>query len=534
MSGEPNRAGQKSTQMTGNFEIIEWGSSFDDRHHTIRPLFSTSTDMLYSSRNCRKFTDRLAWSEAEGRRMAQEKKLATGQQFGDWTLQGAEPLGRGGNGVVWEAIGPSGRVGAIKFLHKNHFICKRFSRFSDEIRFLKAEAGRKGILPLLDANLPTNPTTDDRPWLVTPLATPFNKMELAGIQNLPALVERIRSVAETLAGLHAENKWHRDLKPDNLFDLDGVSAVGDFGLVDFPDKQAVTESKELVGPLFYVAPEMMTDAQDTPGGPGDVFALAKTLWVLASGQTFPLQGEQRADSPGLRLSTYCPHPRATILDRLLETATRHNAATRVAMQGLANELAAWLSQPTPETITLDLGSLAREYEAVFHSNNEAERRQAEFIQDVSGMVSVFDGLLERIASDTAGVTNIGPDVGEAFDLPPVLHYPHAFGRPRVLWRGARQVETKTGDMHCVRLQSFVQAEALSNEEVRIAVGHLVRYEAGISHSLVRSHVYGGLEATAPWKSAQLENELQSMYSGLIKNLGLGIQAFAEQVKGVSG
>ncbi len=392
--------------------------------------------------------------------MAQEKKLGKGQQFGDWTLHGDEPLGKGGNGVVWSATGSNGTIAAIKFLHKNHFTDKRFSRFGDEIKFLRAEAGRSGILPLLDANLPTTPTVDDRPWLVTPLATPFTKVELAGVQNLPVLVERIRTVAETLAGLHAENKWHRDLKPDNLFDLNGASVLGDFGLVDFPDKQAVTESKELVGPLFYVAPEMMTDAQDTPGAPADVYALAKTLWVLASGQAFPLQGEQRADSPGLRLSTYCPHSRATILDRLLETATRHNAASRVGMKAFASELAAWLSQPTPENITLDLESLAREYQGVFHSNNEEERRQEEFIQDVMGMVSTFDGLLEAMATQTAGVTNIGPDVGEAFDLPPVLHFTQTFGSPRVLWRGARQVETKTGDMHRVRLQSFVQAEAL--------------------------------------------------------------------------
>lgn len=400
---------------------------------------------------------------------------------------------------------------------------------------MKRETGRPGILPLLDSNLPTNPTPEDRPWLVTPLATPFHKLGLAGAAGLRDLVRRMEAVARTLSDLHSEGKWHRDLKPDNLFDLDGLAVVGDFGLVDYPDKGAVTEATELMGPLFYLAPEMIMDAADKPAGPGNVYALGKTLWVLASAQAYPLQGEQRADTPALRLSTYCPHGRASILDRLLDRATRFDPAARPTMKEIADELAAWLEQPQPAAVALDLQALSREYQGVFEANNATERRREEFITDARGILSTFDGMLERIARETAGVTRIPPEVGVAYDLPPFVEHVEAFGTPSVLWREAHHVETVAGrDFQFVRLQSFVHVEALSDETIRIVVGHLVRYEAGQSRELVDMNLAWNDEAVAPWGSALLQNEEQRLYTQFLSNLGKGIQAFAEQVKAISG
>jgi serine/threonine protein kinase len=356
---------------------------------------------------------------------------------------------------------------------------------------------------------------------------------LAGAAKLPELVQRMEQIARTLAGLHAENKWHRDLKPENLFDIGGAAFVGDFGLVDYPDKEAVTASGELMGPLFYLAPEMMGDAADTPAGPADVYALAKTLWVLASGQTYPLQGEQRADSPGLRLSTYCPHPRATILDRLLERATRHDPNHRPVMAEFADELAAWLKEPEPAVLAVDLQALTREYQSLFETRNAGERKQQEFLEAAQGTLSAFRSALERVAFETAGVTGIPPSVKPAYDLPPRMHFSEHSMSPRVLWRGAEMVETVSGDdMHRARLQSFVQVEALSNEQIRILAGHLVRYEVGKSRSATNLVMPWAEEAIAAVGSAMLENEEQTLYRGLIGNVSKGIQAFAEYVRAI--
>lgn len=81
--------------------------------------------------------------------MAKDQKLSVDQQFGQWVLEGAEPLGKGGNGAVWQAKNAQGVRAAIKFLHKNHFEQpgQRLARFRDEVTFLKAERSRAGILP---------------------------------------------------------------------------------------------------------------------------------------------------------------------------------------------------------------------------------------------------------------------------------------------------------------------------------------------------------------------------------------------------
>ena len=112
-------------------------------------------------------------------------------------------------------------------------------------------------------------------------------------------VRAIACVANTVAGLHAIRAFHRDIKPENILVINGLPFLSDFGLVDFPDKVAVTGSDEFLGPLFYLAPEMMANATVVDFGKADVYSLAKSLWVVVTGQKYPLPGEQRVDEPGL-------------------------------------------------------------------------------------------------------------------------------------------------------------------------------------------------------------------------------------------
>jgi hypothetical protein len=466
--------------------------------------------------------------------MAKDQKLAASQVFGQWTLVGEEELGRGGNGVVWQATNARGDNVAIKFLHKHHIEPpgKRFARFRDEVLFLQQEGKRDGLLPLIDAHVPDAPTAADRPWFTTPLAVPFTKLHLAGAAKLPDLVHKLERVALTLAGLHNEGKYHRDLKPGNLLELDGAPVVGDFGLVDFPGKDAVTESSEILGPLYYVAPEMMKDAADVPAGPADVYSLGKVLWVLASGQTYPLPGEMRVESEQLRLSTYCPHPRARQLDVLLELATRHESRARPPMEEFARELKAWTESREATSSTVDVSDLAREYQSVFIARDRDERRRQDFIDQAMGILSQFRGALQQVAFHTEGVTRIAVQEGEAFDLPERVYFQQAFGRPRVLARQAHQVETASGNLHRIRLQSFVQVEALGDERVRVVVGHLLRYQAGASQKVIRSELPWAVEATEVIGSASLDNELQVMYRGFVENVRPAIQRFAEWVSTV--
>ncbi len=259
-----------------------------------------------------------------------KSRLLSGERVGKWVLH--ESIGQGGN-------------------------------------FLRRENGRAGILPLIDYYLPSPGNPDQRLWFATPLAICFTGLKLANAENLEKLVEYTRDVAQTLAKLHAERKWHRDLKPENLFILNGVPVIGDFGLVDFPDKEPNTRASEHLGSRNYTAPELEGDAGDVLGGPADVYSLAKTLWTLASGKAHPPPGHLRMDTEELRFSHICTHQRALSLDHLIERSTTHSLTNRPTMESFASELSAWLTQPT-KTDSPTSAALSPDHKALF----EMERR----------------------------------------------------------------------------------------------------------------------------------------------------------------
>jgi serine/threonine protein kinase len=172
-----------------------------------------------------------------------------------------------------------------------------------------------------------------------PVATPI----AGALGEAPALervVEAVASVAEALASLAAEGISHRDVKPGNLYHFEGQWMIGDFGLVSYPGKEPITEEGKKLGPLYFLSPEMLSNPATAKGELSDVYSLAKTLWVLATGQNYPPQGEQRVDVEQLTISGNVVHTRAYLLDRLLERATRHDPATRPSMAGMASELRA--------------------------------------------------------------------------------------------------------------------------------------------------------------------------------------------------
>jgi serine/threonine protein kinase len=127
---------------------------------------------------------------------------------------------------------------------------------------------------------------------------------------LEDVVQAAVAVAETLASLATRGVFHRDIKPENLFRLDGGSVIGDWGLADFPNKEDVTVTYQKLGPLYYIAPEMLLDAKSASPGPADVFSLAKTLWVLASGASHPPPGALHPEVTSHRLTSRIAHPRA--------------------------------------------------------------------------------------------------------------------------------------------------------------------------------------------------------------------------------
>ena len=318
-------------------------------------------------------------------------KVRAGQRYGKWLAAGEKPLGAGGNGEVWRAETADGRSGAIKILTAGRGPGgrDRLGRFRDEITFLLAHPDFPGILPLLDSHI--SDVASEASWYVMPVARPIR--EPLGDDPDPAVVVgAIAEIASTLTSLTAEGVAHRDIKPDNLFELDGRWVIGDFGLVTYPDKDPRTQHGRKLGPIDYMAPEMRRDADQADPGPADVWALAKTLWVLLTGQGLPLPGTHRPTEPAHALLERITFRFAAELDLLLEKATLTEPRERVSMEDMAHELQACTAPPPEARPSASLGELHSRMAALTAASrqriSEREDRQGRILRARMGLAQV--------------------------------------------------------------------------------------------------------------------------------------------------
>lgn len=290
------------------------------------------------------------------------------RRFGAWTI-GAD-LGSGGNGNVYKATDGT-RTGAIKVLRV--WDGDRLDRFRAEIEATRRCQDIPGVLPLFDSHCPEHPAKGDRPWYAMGLATRL-QVALGDTATLPEVIRACLQIAETLTEVHRRGMSHRDIKPANLFFYQGRFAIGDFGLVSFPNKAAVTVDGKKLGPTFYIPDEMLNNPTIADGAKADVYSFAKTMWVLVSGQNYPVQGQLDRTNPAITLRSCVSDPRAGLLDRLLEAATAFNPDARPSMGELASELRAWLRPPPLPTGLVDVSDLASDI-AGLNSRHEVDDRR---------------------------------------------------------------------------------------------------------------------------------------------------------------
>lgn len=229
--------------------------------------------------------------------------------------------------------------------------------------------------------------------------------EALGSDPDPAVVVgAIGEIAATLASLAAEGVAHRDIKPGNLFELDGRWVIGDFGLVAYPDKDPRTQHGRKLGPLDYMAPEMRRDADRADPGPADVWALGKTIWVLLTRAELPLPGTHRPFEAAYSLRERITFRFAAELDLLLEKATLTEPRQRVSIEEMARELQACTAAPPEARPAASLAELhARVAALTAASRGHVTQRQEsqdrlieawqELAQVVAGIAAELNGLL---------------------------------------------------------------------------------------------------------------------------------------------
>jgi serine/threonine protein kinase len=291
------------------------------------------------------------------------------EKIGPWTLR--DELGSGGNATVYRATRQGKRGSfALKVIRTTKAQKEPYRRFVREIEFLRDAGDEPGVLRLLDSYLPARPSRNDRAWLAMPVATPIR--DALADSSLNEVVAAVAAIAKTMARLKdGHGLAHRDLKPGNLYELNGCWLVGDFGLVALPDVDEMTRQGRPVGPAHYTAYELILDPCSADPFPADVYSLGKTLWVLATSVSFPPEGHQSAATRGYLISDYRPHPHADALDLLVDRATRLNPKERPSMQQMAADLEAWSSLKTPAG-SIDVSGLSKQLRTRLESRIAAE------------------------------------------------------------------------------------------------------------------------------------------------------------------
>lgn len=156
------------------------------------------------------------------------------------------------------------------------------------------------------------------------------------------IVEVIIDLAKSLKELHDNNIVHRDIKPSNLYYYKGKFCFGDFGLVDYPDKDNLTKNNESVGAKWTIAPEMQRYAKIADGKKADVYSLAKTLWILLTKIETGFEGTYDQLSRLMGLKKFYPKQHLVELNVLLTASTIDDPNLRPSIEQFIELLSEWV------------------------------------------------------------------------------------------------------------------------------------------------------------------------------------------------
>lgn len=355
-------------------------------------------------------------------------RFSPGEAVGQWQLRTS--LGEGGNAEVWEAT-DGVRTVALKILKSRRRESEPYERFRREINVLSKIGPGAGVLHLVDSSLPDSPSKREPAWLAMPVASPLGPA-LSG-RPLDKVVAAIAEVARTLAWLKREHGvHHRDIKPSNLYLFEGRAAIGDFGLVEVPGPSALTGNDRPLGPMNYMPYEMLASPATADPGPADVYALAKTLWVLGTEQRWPPPGPQLSSDRQFSIAVSRPHPRAHLLDQFIERATRIAPEDRPTMAEAEEDLGAWLEMPTEISPVPDLHSVLAALRSLAGPRLDAEARRHALTSSARSAARRLEELLGPLHAEVrAGFPEAEFDVREKLGRTLTRMSEHA-GSPRII------------------------------------------------------------------------------------------------------
>ena len=259
---------------------------------------------------------------------------------GHWKL--VRRLGAGGNGEVWQCRDINdGKEYAIKFLKNAYY--EPYTRFYDEVAFMETFGNIPGVMPIIAKYLPPvdNRFADKtKPFFyVMPLAESTGKeIYLLSVEKK---IEIIRALLEMLVSLHERGVAHRDIKPANILLYNGHYVLSDFGLVFFCGKSSKTPQGKALGAKWTRSPQMERNAVTADKFKADVYSMAKTVWMIFTGDFTSFEGQYDPIAPLLSLRGYVLDKYLTPLENLLARCTDHVEELRPTAKELLDGFKDW-------------------------------------------------------------------------------------------------------------------------------------------------------------------------------------------------
>lgn len=248
-----------------------------------------------------------------------------------------EELGEGGNGKVYHVRkNDTGEAYALKQLEFN--TAEKKARFLSEIHVVMQNTPElNGILPIIEYS-------NEEFWYTMPIAKPIMEHLQKETTEIGDIIQAVLQLAETLEQLHKKGISHRDIKPSNIYYLDGRYCLADFGLASHPENlDEFTRSDKGLGAIFTISPEMKRDPKHADGKKADVFSLAKTVWMLFTGNERGFDGvyQFQDKSHALHHQSKFPNIHLVELETLLTDATQNDPVDRPTMGEFRERFIHW-------------------------------------------------------------------------------------------------------------------------------------------------------------------------------------------------